>query len=512
MIVYLFHMSCMRHSGRILIGVVFLLVTLLGSVPVRAQESSSPWRPVIAAVHVHSNVSTGNDSLDELAVQAQAAGIDAIFLTDNFLLRYEYGLFPLRGLVQRTIELPSIMQVGMGRYLTQVREAGARHPQVMLIPGVEVVPQYYWTGSVFAKDLTMHDSQKNILVMGLPTGDDYAGLPVAGNRAAYKYGWMAVLWLSPVLLAIPAFWLFSHPVHKKVGTGWTLMTVRSHRTVPIVILLALAGLLLVNNYPFGTPAYDLYQDGNGLRPHQGLIDYVRERGGLTFWSMPEVKDFTRYNFGRLGVVTVETNPYPEALLQTSGFTGFGTIYQHGITVTDAGGLWDATLHEYTTGRRARPSWGLGEVAYHQAGSAGTYLYSVETVLWAKEQTPAALLDAMAKGRMYALVRTKEYGLALNDFSLLSSSTGERVISGETLRIATGDIRIHVAVTATDGSSRSVPVQVIRSGRVMQSLTEKTPFDLEYHDVAPVAGETAYYRLLIGSPGNRIVSNPIFVRG
>jgi len=506
-------MVCMHESARVLSGAVFLLTTFLWNVPVGAQESSSPWRPVIAAVHVHSNLSTGNDSLDELAVQAQAAGIDAIFLTDNFLLRYEYGLFPLRGLIQRTIELPSIMQVGMGRYLTQIREAGARHPGVMLIPGVEVVPQYYWTGSVFKKNLTMHDSQKNILVMGLPTREDYAQLPVAGNRAAYEYGWMTAVWLSPVLLAIPAFWLFSHPVYKKVGAGWTLMTVRSRRMVPIVVLLTLAGLLLVNNYPFGTPLYDLYQDGNGLRPYQSLIDYVRERGGLTFWSMPEVKDFTRYTFGRLGVVTIETDPYPEALLQTSGFTGFGAVYQHFITVTDPGGLWDAVLNEYTTGRRAHPPWGLGEVAYHAAGSAGTYLYSVETVLWVKEQTPAALLDAMAKGRMYALVRAKEYGLVLSDFSLLSSATDEPVISGETLRTtASGDVRIHVAVTATDGSSRSVPVQVIRSGRVMASLTEKTPFNVEYHDVAPAAGETVYYRLLIGSPGNRIVSNPIFVRG
>ena len=486
---------------------------LLGSVPGGAQESPSPWRPVIAAVHVHSDQSTGKDSLDALAARARAAGIDAIFLTDNFLLRYEYGLFPLRGLIQRTIELPSMMQVGVGRYLRQVQEAGARHPEVMLIPGVEVVPHYYWTGSVFKKDLTMHDSQKNLLVMGLSTEDDYARLPVSGNRAAYEYGWMTAVWLSPILLVIPAFWLFNRPVCKTVGAGWTRMTVRSHRVVPIVVLLALAGLLLVNNYPFGTPSYDLYQEGNGLRPHQDLISYVRERGGLTIWSMPEAKDFTRYAFGRLGTVTVKTDPYPEVLVQTSGFTGFGAVYQDTITVTNPGELWDAALHEYTEGRRAHPPWGLGEVAYHEAGSAGTHLYSVETVLWVRERTPAALLDAMVKGRMYALVRTKEYSLVLNDFSLLSSAARARVISGETLRTtASGDVRIHVAVTTTDGLSRSVPVQVIRSGRVLASLTEKTPFDVEYQDAAPTAGETVYYRLLIGSPGNRIVTNPIFVRG
>ena len=291
------------------------------------------------------------------------------------------------------------------------------------------------------------------------------------------------------------------------------MVVRTRRVWPGTSMLVVAGLLLVNNYPFARPHYDFYQEGYGLRPYQDLIDYVRERGGLTFWSMPEAKDFNRFDYGRLGVVTVKTDPYSEVLRMTSGYTGFGSVYGDTITVTDPGGLWDAVLHEYMEGRRAHPPWGLSEVAYHAAGSAGTYLYSFATVLWVRERTPAALLDALAKGRMYALRREKEYGLVLNDFSLTSSASGAKVISGETLQAAaSGDIRIHLAVTATDGQSRTLPVQVIRSGRVMVSQTEKTPFDVEFRDAAPAAGKTAYYRLLIGSRGSRIVTNPIFVRG
>src|SRR3989442_3710542 len=95
------------------------------------------------------------------------------------------------------------------RYFEGNREVNRRHPDVLLVPGVEVVPHYYWTGSLFGKDLTMHDAQKNILVVGLPSETDYKRLPVAGNHEAYEYGWLTVLWLSPVLLVAPPLRLFN---------------------------------------------------------------------------------------------------------------------------------------------------------------------------------------------------------------------------------------------------------------------------------------------------------------
>lgn len=499
------------HVDTVRIGLCLLLLALAGDAS--AAASSREWHPVTTAFHVHSSISTGDDTLDVLAARAHSSGIEAVFLTDNYLLRYEYGLFPLRGLLRRTVELPSVMQAGVGRFLSDVREANRRHPDVLLIPGVEVVPLYYWTGSVFNKNLTMHDAQKNLLVLGLTSDDDYLRLPVAGNAGAYRYGWWSVAGLSPVLLILPAVWLITRPVDRKVRVGWTFMTVRSRCTAPGVVLLTLAGLLLINNYPFGIPLYDLYHDGYGLSPHQHVIDYVRERGGLTVWSMPEARDYNQYGYGRLGVVTVKTDPYPEALLKTDGYTGFGSVYQDTITVTDPAGLWDSALLEFMHGGRRTVPWGVGEVAYHRAGEAGVALDQVETVLWVREQTPAALLEAMSKGRMYALVRTKEYGLRLDDFSLVSPDSGEAAISGETLQAGpAAAIRVRLSVAATDGRPRPVPVRVIRSGRVVASLSETTPFRVEYPDTAPAAGEMAYYRLLIGSPGNRIVSNPIFVRG
>jgi hypothetical protein len=504
-----------RSTGRpdrVLLGLAALLAALLWAVPGGAQESSAGWRPVTSAFHVHSRLSLGSGSLDTLAAEAQASGIEAIFLTDNFLLRYEYGQFPLRGLIRRAVEFPSVMRGGIDQYLAQVREAGLRHPGVMFIPGVEVVPHYYWTGSVFKKNLTMHDSQKNILVLGLKSADEYRRLPMTGNEEAYEYGWMTAVLVSPVLLVLPAIWLIRRPVQKNVRVGWTMMSVRVSRVRPGVILLATACVLLINNYPFASPSYDPYRGGSGHRPHQDLIRYVRDRGGLTIWSMPEAKDFNRFDYGRLGVVTVKTDPYPEALRLTSGYTGFGSLYEDTITVTDPGGLWDGLLLDYMQGRRADPPWGLGEVAYHGGDTTGKRLHQVETVFWVKERTPAALLEAAAKGRMYAVSRTKEYGLRLDDFSLVSEETGDVVASGQTLQaVASTPIRLRLSVSFTDGQARPTPVQVVRSGHVMAAVTETTPFRLEFPGAVPAAGGGTYYRVMIGSGTHRIVSNPIFVR-
>src|SRR3989441_1280094 len=404
-----------RRNMLCLIGCVALAGSLWNAAA-KADEPGQAWRPVTTVFHVHSDMSTGSDSLESLVAQARSYGIEAIILTDNFLLRYEYG-------------------------------------------------------------------------------------------------WLTVLWLSPVLLVAPAMWLLNRRVERKVQVGWTFMVVRTRQVGLGVTLLIVAGLLLYNNYPFARPPFDVYQDGNGLQPYQRLIEYVRERGGLTVWSTPEVRDSNRYSFGRLGIVTVKTDPYPDVLLQTADYTAFGALYEDTITTTDSGGVWDAVLREYASGRRATPVWGMGEAVFHSRGQAGKELFDVETILWVRERTAPALLDAMAKGRMYTLRRSKEYGLVLNEFALLSEATGEPAISGQTVRApALTPVLVHLAVSSDDGRPHQTPVQVIRSGRLMKTGTESVPFTLTLRDTAPAAGQMSYYRLMIGTGEHRIVSNPIFIRG
>jgi hypothetical protein len=53
-----------------------------------------------AVLHVHSDLSTGDFSLEQLAGMAERQGIGALLVTENYLLRVEYGLPPFRALTR----------------------------------------------------------------------------------------------------------------------------------------------------------------------------------------------------------------------------------------------------------------------------------------------------------------------------------------------------------------------------------------------------------------------------
>src|SRR5205807_329622 len=68
--------------------------------------------------------------------------------------------------------------------------------------GVEVIPHYWWTGSPFAGDFTVHDLQKNLLVFGLSTPAALRTLPATGSPATARYSAESVLEALPVLLLV----------------------------------------------------------------------------------------------------------------------------------------------------------------------------------------------------------------------------------------------------------------------------------------------------------------------
>src|SRR5205807_4385214 len=77
----------------------FLLLGL-NSQASQTVERDGGLRPLVAALHVHSTISTGSLNLDQLAERAERLGLDAVVLSENLVLRYEYGAFPLRGVLK----------------------------------------------------------------------------------------------------------------------------------------------------------------------------------------------------------------------------------------------------------------------------------------------------------------------------------------------------------------------------------------------------------------------------
>src|SRR5713226_5784094 len=155
---------------------------------VASPAAGAAYERLPAVLHVHSDLTTGDFALGELQTMAEKAGVGALLLTENYLLRIEYGLPPFRALTRVVREERSVLDLGVDRYLERVAEAQARNPRVLLVPGVEVMPHYHWTGAPWRLDMELHDTQKNILVFGVTDAAALRALPVASNPGAGAFG------------------------------------------------------------------------------------------------------------------------------------------------------------------------------------------------------------------------------------------------------------------------------------------------------------------------------------
>jgi hypothetical protein len=462
-----------------------------------------------AVVHVHSTWSTGDQSLDQLVDRAGPLGIQAIFLAENFLQRFEYGVPPLRGLLRHRVEYPSLMRNGVERFLEGVAAVNGRQGEVVVIPGAELIPHYYWDGSLWDGTLTLRDGQKNLLALGLADPAAYRSLPVAGNHHASPYGLQTLWLLSPALLAAPGLWLLTLRRRRTVQLQRFRLTEERRLLAPGLLCLAAAGLLLANNYPFRRPAVSPYAGSAGLAPHQTVIDVLARHGAMAGWSLPEARDRRVVPVGPFRA-TLRTDPHPDALLATDRFALFGGIYEDTTTFTAAGGGWDALLLAYLAGRRAAPAWAVGEAAYHREGQAGKRLGEVQTVLLAPRKTPAALLEAMRAGRMYARRRTAADALVLSRFRLECRGCDPVEAGGRLTAPRMEGAELVVEITTESGRPMPVRVRLVRSGAVAQEVHGLTPLTLRHREAA--GGGRRFFRLEAQGPApHRVLSNPVFLQ-
>jgi hypothetical protein len=457
---------------------------------------------LLATIHVHSTASTGELTIEALAQRAEQLGLDVLILTDNFSLRYEYGLWPLRGILKRQVRFPSVLEYGIERYLDEISAAQSRHPKLIILPGVEVAPYYYWSGSLVNGNLTMHDAQRNLLVFGLTKPEDYHSLPVSGNPGSYMFDWRGAVNGAPILLVVPAVLLWM-PRRRAFDR-------RSLRRSAACLLIVLAVALVANAWPLSQPAFSSYDEQLGYRPYQALIDDVRAKDGLVFWSLTEARDFHEYAAGPLGTVTVKTEPHPEAMLMTTGYTGFGGLYQEGRTSINPGELWDRLLQLAVSERRPAPVL-IGELALHGLNEADKDLHRLVTSLWVKERTKAGVLEALRSGHSYAAGDSHHHvQLRLDEFRVIcqggarSASVGDRLDPG-----VARDLTVLLSVTARDGGRHPVKARVIRSGQVLAQLAGETPFRANWPDTTAPTGESMTYRVEVTGSGE-LLSNPIVV--
>lgn len=477
-----------------------LLVTAVVASPSAAEELT----PLPAVVHLHSDLSTGQYTIEELAEMAERHGIGALLLSENYLNRVEYGLPPFRALTRVSQDSPAVHD-RLGDYLDRVARARAARPGVLLLPGVEVMPHYQWTGSPLTLELLVSNTQKNLLVWGLTERATLAAIPVIGNGDGGAYSLQSLLDALPVLLLAPGIALLLIKRRRRQRIGAAVVIVPQRQWIAGLALCAVAVATLVRGWPFTHGAYSAYGD-HGVAPHQAVIDFVERHGGAAVWSFPEARDLGTQNVGPVRV-TWSTEPYPDDLLRTFRYTAFGAVYEETTRVERPGGAWDRLLAEYAAGERSRPAWGLGESGFHDT-NAGKRLARVQTVFLVRERSEAGVLEALRQGRLYARHRSARTALALTDFVLDSDDT--RAVAGETLRPALGALMsLGIAIEAEGAAAGDLKVVLLKNGEIADAWTGGTPFRATYRETWD--GRPTVFRLEVRGGGGRLLSSPIFVR-
>ena len=130
-----------------------------------------------AVIQIASTVSDGKYSLEEIVQTARINGIKIVILGERDFMRWEYGLWPLRGLIKKTVKSNSLSAYGVERYFREIEKLQLGNPDMLIIPGVESAPFYYWEGSPFRKNLKVKNWHKHMLIVGLKKIEDYENIP-----------------------------------------------------------------------------------------------------------------------------------------------------------------------------------------------------------------------------------------------------------------------------------------------------------------------------------------------
>jgi hypothetical protein len=469
---------------------VFFLVTLL----IPAAGDSEEYIQLAGVVHLHTTFSSGAYSLEELVEKAKEKGIEVLIPTDHDLVAMEYGLFPLRNIIKKRVERKSILKEGPERYLLDISQINKAQKNVLVIPGAQSSPFYYWTGSPFMKNLTAHDYRKELLLIGMKNPEDYQHLPILHNGFSTQYlkAFLPQAIVLSCAFSLALFLIIQRGVIRYIG-----------------IFVALSSLLLlIDHHPFKSSRFDPYHGEQGIGPFQELIDYVRDRKGLVFWAHPESK--YAQDGVRIGPVTLKTPPYPDALLESARYTGFAAIYGDMSHLVDPGKQWDQALNQFCGDKRERPPWAISESDFHTE-SEDVGLDTFQTIFLVGEKSIAGVLESLAKGRMYALQKGKEPRMVLDRFEVEDKDAKRSAGMGSGIRLQRSPL-VTGRLSSSGAGRLAVDVSLIRGGTIFKRFKGETPLEFSFEDPDGWTGKT-YYRLDVqDSSGGRLITNPIFVSG
>jgi len=453
--------------------------------------AGAEYLQIAGVIHVHSTFSSGKYSLPDLVAMASLSGVEVLALTDHDRVAMEYGLAPFRDLIRVRKELPSVLRAGVRDYLAQIHSLNISQKEVILLPGVQSSPFYYWTGTPFTGDLTAHDYRKELIAVGMVEATDYENLPVPHKNAiSGLFAVHLISWIGAAAFLAAA-----------------IRRYRRKRSQMAVMVAAVAAILfMITCHPFRGSGYDPYHGSRDEAPYQDYIDYVQSRGGMVFWCHPE-SNYSA-NGRQLGPIQLQTKQYPQSLVRTRGYTGFAAIYGDTARAHNPGMHWDETLLEYCAGFRDKPVWAIAEADFHGFGRDEA-LDSYQTIFLAREKARSAIMEAMARGRMYAVLKQNTAARPLLDDFRARETGGRSAVAGECL-IGALATEITGRISTSDNRSYETEVKIIKNGQVLQVINGRTPLEFHVVDNSPFPGKS-FFRLEARLQNvGRIISNPIFV--
>jgi len=468
---------------------LLLMCTLLIAFP---SNALALYIQIDGVADIKSNFSEGCSSITDIASQAERQKIDVVMFGDYARNSIEFGIKPFERIFKDIHQGPSVLDRGAGGYLSEIKDNDRKFERTLLIPGVETIPFYFWTGSNYDRNLTAHNWDKHLLVFGMPSAQDYEQLPLLNSNFSKRY--TQELLKNFIIVSI-IFVLTVVAVYK----GYLRKI-----TVPLMLLF---GLLTVNNHPFQSSPYDAYHGDQGMKPYQNLIDFATSKGALVFWNHMEATT----GIIQKDTLSLETLPYPDDLLKTQNYTGFQAVGDQPIVQTNPGQQWDQVLMEYLDGNRERPVWGFGGNDYLCENQNGDSLGSVRTIFLVHDSSNDSVLDAMQKGRMYAVRQADANRLSLDEFVVKDQKAGNQVTMGQEL-VATDFPTINMKLRSVKGGNKTAQIKIIRNGDLVKEETVSLPYDLTWRDVGVDRVKPVYYRINASvSPTDHLVSNPVFVK-
>lgn len=496
-----------KKERRILL--IFFIFASLAVVSSSASGARSEQRTLLrVCIHIDSAVSGGKYTIEDVARIAEEYKIDALLFTDRLNMEIDYGLWPFRGIVRKRKRIPSVATLGPRRYLREIREAQAKHKDLIIVPGVEALPCYYWklkrkifipTPSRLAQVLTLCRAHEHVLALGLDKPEDYKRLPTMSN--GLPIAWFRVVsrlfWITVCILAAWGCFRFASKRDRRASRSGR------EKNGARVLGIGLAGfavLSLVDMCLCPPRIYTPYDGDPGTGPAQLFFDEAAKLGALTFWAHPEVATNMTING-----IHEETPAYPDHLMTTNNYTGFAIFWEGMKVIGKPGGEWDRILTAYCRGIRKNPVWAIGEIDFDENRHPRT-ICEVMTFVWVYEKTQDEVLDALRHGAMYATRNFYSEKLRIKEYALVAGV--KKALSGETLHCESAPIlQFEVEGEALPGDLFLV---VVQDGRVEEKrkLTANEMVRVPCSPVPP--GERSFVRLLIYQRDFAVVAtNPIF---